>query len=742
MYVNLSQLLSGGHVRTVFQPIVDLDQGTVVACEALSRGPVGELERPDLLFAAAREQGRLAELDALCRSTALRSAVAAGIASPLAVFVNVEPEVLDHEPLDELLAIANAAPGGLRVVLEITERAIAARPAELLACVRQLRRMGWRIALDDVGADDMSLAFMPLLRPDIVKLDLKLVQERPGPAVAGIMNAVNAYAQRSGAILLAEGIEDEKHLEIARALGARLGQGWMFGRPSPALDSALPRGVLELPPVASSRESERSPFECLPVEQSLRRSSKPLLIELSKHLEREALRYGSTCVVVSTFQQARHFTAATADRYRQLAERVGFVAAVGEGLSTEPARGVRGADLAQEDPLRSEWDIAVLAPHFSAALLARDLGDTGTDLSRRFEFALTYDRDTVAAAAESLLSRVLPAPPVSSLPSAVALSPASAADGELRPAALDLARSTPILRRALAATSNGITIADVTRPDHPLIYVNSAFERVSGYRAEQVIGTNCRILQGAATDPAAVGRIRAAISQGRECRETILNYRPGSPEGWWNEIYLAPVFDDTGALVQYIGVQNDVTARVSAEERLRAEQDRSAAYLAEIEALAFQDPLTGLLNRRRLFEVLPGVLTAATAAGHGIAFLFIDIDGFKHINDNFGHHYGDAVLTEVSDRLRARQRHGDLAVRLGGDEFLLIRTGIEAAYAEVDALGLAEECRRALRTDVQGHPLTVSVGVATFPADGTKPDQLLRRADERMYLNKSRPVSA
>ncbi len=63
--MNLSRLLSGGHVRTVFQPIVDLDQGTLVACEALTRGPAGELERPDLLFAAAREQGVLAELDAL-----------------------------------------------------------------------------------------------------------------------------------------------------------------------------------------------------------------------------------------------------------------------------------------------------------------------------------------------------------------------------------------------------------------------------------------------------------------------------------------------------------------------------------------------------------------------------------------------------------------------------------------------------------------------------------------------------
>ncbi len=628
-------------------------------------------------------------------------------------------------------------------MLEITERAISARPAELLACVRQLRAAGWRIALDDVGADDMSLAFMPLLRPDIVKLDLKLVQQRPGPAVAGIMNAVNAYAQRSGAILLAEGIEDEEHLEIARALGARLGQGWMFGRPHPTLTSPLPIGALDLAPAPSSASAAESPFGCLPEGVPLRRSTKPLLIELSKQLEREALRYGSTCVVVSTFQKARHFTPATAQRYRELAERVGFVAAVGEGLSSEPVRGVRGADLAEHDVLRSEWDIAVLAPHFSAALLARDLGDSGDDLSRRFEFALTYDRDTVAAAAESLLSRVLPA--ISAPSPAMSYDPAPAQVSTAARGALSdpsqLGNSAQVLRRALAATTNGVAIADVTRPDHPLIYVNTAFERLSGYRAENVLGTNCRILQGPGTDPVAVGRIREAISQGLECRETILNYRADTGESWWNEIYLAPVFDNDGALVQYIGVQNDVTARVRAETELRAEQERSAAYLAEIESLAFRDPLTGLLNRRRLYELLPAALAEARGDRRGVAVLYLDIDGFKQINDNYGHTAGDAVLSEVARTLHALQSEGDLTARLGGDEFLVVLTGLDEQDASNRAATLAEQYRGALRAEVRGHALTVSIGVSTYPYDGSDVDALLHAADLRMYADKSQRVS-
>ena len=326
-------VLASGDVRAVLQPIVDLDSGAVVAYEALARGPVGELERPDLLFAEARRIGRLAELDELCRRAALRAAVDQRVLAPLMLFVNVEPEVLDSAPLDDLVAIAADAPGEIQVVMEITERALATRPAELLRTVERVRSLGWKVALDDVGADDMSLAFMPLLRPEVVKLDLRLVQERPDPAIAEIMNAVNAYAERSGAVVLAEGIETERHLAVARALGARLGQGWLLGRPAPGPAAHLPHGELLLPevPAAAADWARTSPFSCLPATTALRRSAKPMLIEVSKHLERQALRLGATTVAVGAFQEARHFTPQTASRYAALAGQAGFVAVLGAG---------------------------------------------------------------------------------------------------------------------------------------------------------------------------------------------------------------------------------------------------------------------------------------------------------------------------------------------------------------------------------------------------------------------------
>ena len=394
----IDDVLAAREVRSVFQPIIDLDSGAVVAYEALARGPVGLLQAPDALFAAARAAGSLAELDAQCRAAAFRGAVAEGLLAPLTVFVNVEPEVLDTAPLEELLAIAASAPADLRVVVEITERAIAARPAELLATVQRIREIGWGLALDDVGADSMSLAFMPLLRPDVVKLDLRLVQDRPGPEVAEIMNAVNAYAERTGALVLAEGIETQAHVVQALALGATLGQGWLFGRPQTGPAEHLPLGELVLPAVqAGPPGTDVSPFACLPADTVLRRSPKLLLIELSKQLERHAMRIGETAVVAATFQHARHFTPSTQQRYRELVDRAGFVCALGDGLPAEPLPGIRGATLAATDQVRGEWDIAVLSPHFSAALLARDLGDDGPELERMFEFALTYDRVTVGA---------------------------------------------------------------------------------------------------------------------------------------------------------------------------------------------------------------------------------------------------------------------------------------------------------------------------------------------------------
>jgi PAS domain S-box-containing protein len=110
---------------------------------------------------------------------------------------------------------------------------------------------------------------------------------------------------------------------------------------------------------------------------------------------------------------------------------------------------------------------------------------------------------------------------------------------------------------------------------------------LSGYPAAEVLGRNCRLLQGPETDLAAVGRIRRAIAAGEECREVLLNVRADGST-WWNECSLTPVTDATGAVVQYIGIQTDVSVRVQAERALATEKDRSRDYEARLAELDTQ----------------------------------------------------------------------------------------------------------------------------------------------------------
>ncbi|QNN53110.1 diguanylate cyclase domain-containing protein [Nocardioides mesophilus] len=728
----LKAILDAGAVRSVYQPIVELDTGRVAAYEALARGPEGPLAGPADLFEAARHGGMLARLDEACRAAAFRGAVQHGLVAPLTLFVNVEPEVLDRAPLEDLLELAENAPGHLRVVLEITERALATRPAELLRTVERVRQLGWGVALDDVGADPASLAFMSLLRPDVVKLDLSLVQQRPTAGIAEIMNAVNAYAQRAGALVLAEGIETEHHLMMALALGATLGQGWLFGRPTAAPDPGpVARPLRLLDPVATTtyRPEGCSPFASLPPGTALRQAPKRLLVELSKQIEREAMRIGETAILASTFQHRRHFTALTAERYRELVRRTGFVCALGEDLPDGLLPGLRGGPLAADDPVLGEWDVVVVSPHFSTALLARDLGDTGPEMDRMFEYALTYDRHVAVDAAHHLLARVS-AEEVPADPAAAGVTLVRIEDN--------------LIDRALAAATSGVTIADMTHPDQPLIYVNAAFEALAGFRREDLLRGNCRFLQGPDTDPAAVARVRAAIDAGVEIRETLLNYRGPDRLPWWNELHLAPVTDRSGRLVQYIGVQTDVSARVLAEQGLVQERDRAHRYLTRIEQLAYTDPLTGLMNRRRFEERVEAELWEAHAGDSSLALLFMDLDGFKTVNDSLGHSAGDELLVQVARRLEAGVRRSDLLARFGGDEFLVVVTGLDPdgarGRAQEIADGLAAALREPLQVAGQEVVVSASIGLSTYPQDGEDFGRLLHAADLRMYqLKHPRP---
>lgn len=132
--------------------------------------------------------------------------------------------------------------------------------------------------------------------------------------------------------------------------------------------------------------------------------------------------------------------------------------------------------------------------------------------------------------------------------------------------------------RALAATAEGVTIADSRLPDNPLIYANAGFERLTGYSVQEVLGRNCRFLQGPETDPKTTERLRAAIREKREITVTLLNYRKDGTR-FWNRLSITPVRDEEGNVTHFIGIQSDVTEQKNAEEALQAAKtELEAAY--------------------------------------------------------------------------------------------------------------------------------------------------------------------
>lgn len=131
---------------------------------------------------------------------------------------------------------------------------------------------------------------------------------------------------------------------------------------------------------------------------------------------------------------------------------------------------------------------------------------------------------------------------------------------------------------ALESAMNGILITDATLPDNPITYANPGFSEMTGYSNEEVIGRNCRFLQGRRTDPQAVAEIRDAIREGRRCRKTLLNYRKDGKR-FWNDLQITPVFDKQNRLKHFIGVQHDVTFQVESEASVRKYADRITSIL-------------------------------------------------------------------------------------------------------------------------------------------------------------------
>lgn len=400
----------GVGLESVFQPIVSLPDENIVGFEALARWPhLGDLD-PSVVFAHAGAAGWLARLDQLCIHSAINGALAASVGRDTWVFVNIEPTTpYIGRAKDELLARAHDE---LQLIFEVTERRLLTHPDALLKKVAALRADGFAVALDDIDTNADSLTLLDVVAPDVVKLDLKLVQSQPRYDRLRTWGAILDYQQRTGALLLAEGIETAQHLQQALSMGAVLGQGFRFGLPR-RLDRERPAGVIGAPRLSRQQlvADSSTPFEVLVAAGvEARTESKDTLVALSRYLESQAANATHPPIVLAAVQRAEQFTTATRRRYEELAVKCPLVAVFGRGLPQELGSGIRGIALDPFDPLCAQWIVVTLGPGLTAALIARERPEhlTGRtrDGDRRFDLAFTNDRAQVAAAVRHLLRRV------------------------------------------------------------------------------------------------------------------------------------------------------------------------------------------------------------------------------------------------------------------------------------------------------------------------------------------------
>jgi diguanylate cyclase (GGDEF)-like protein/PAS domain S-box-containing protein len=279
-----------------------------------------------------------------------------------------------------------------------------------------------------------------------------------------------------------------------------------------------------------------------------------------------------------------------------------------------------------------------------------------------------------------------------------------------------------LLRRAVESTDNGVIIADARAPDLPVVYVNPAFEQLTGYARNEICGRNCRVLQRGDREQSGVDAIRKALREGREVRTLLRNYRKdGTP--FWNEIYIAPVRDERGGLTHFVGILNDVSERHRYEEQLAHR--------------ATHDELTGLPNRVLLEDRLQQALHTSARYGTGTAVVFIDLDDFKIVNDSLGHDTGDVLLKEVAARLQAVVRDTDTVSRFGGDEFVAVLSSPNHRERPAEVISrMMDALAQPVPLGEVQHAVTASIGYCCYPDDGEDAQTLLRHADLAMYQAK------
>lgn len=279
-------------------------------------------------------------------------------------------------------------------------------------------------------------------------------------------------------------------------------------------------------------------------------------------------------------------------------------------------------------------------------------------------------------------------------------------------------RNSALSVAAINAASEGCFVVD---SNQRIIFVNPALLRIFGYQQEEVIGRHPRIFQSVKTDDDFTKQIWLEVSRGNEWQQEIW-MRDKQQREFACLMKVSPISEEHDSRYSYVAIVSDIT------ERKR--------YQDTIIRQATEDALTGLPNRALLMDRLKLLTTQAQRNETYCIVMFMDLDGFKDINDTRGHNIGDELLVQVAKRLKLIIRESDTLARMGGDEFVFVLSDMHPDDIEAISRKILDSIRESFDVEGQQHSITASLGVSIYPEHSMDVNELLRLADQSMYIAK------
>jgi diguanylate cyclase (GGDEF)-like protein len=678
------ELLEPGAITAVYQPIVRLADLQPIGYEGLARFPTPPglvALPPDVTLAAADRAGLRGELEAACWG-----AIAAAGVPPAGrlLFVNVSPDLLGH---GGFAALAGDMPS--RLVIELTEQDAVQDIAQVREKLRPWIARGALVAVDDAGAGFTSLEYVAQIRPDFLKLCRGMVTGVDLDASRlAVLRATVAFAREVGARIVAEGVERHEELAVLRDAGIDFGQGWLFGRPSPA----WPQDAESAPAAARRVATAMPPDDALEAADSVPAAANAVADELVRHglIPGVYLEQGGRLRC-----QAARGSWQVADGIRPAAGLIGRAFRTGTEV---------GAAVPELAPALPAVVAQACVPLVVAGRVAGVLSAESPTPLREADVDVLRDAAARLGRRIDALGGVAPAAPDRALARTLGAI-AALADPE------DIVREVLAAARALSGFESALVALD---DGHGSLYP---------HHAEGSFAVTLNQLDGAE-----LARIAAWVDDGASCATAgeatgrgFAGHEPLRVAGSAVVLPMRIAGERLGVLlVVDRATRRPPTETVELLELLAVQAAaglRMAAAVLELRERAARDPLTGLGHLAAFHAALPAGGGDAT---HRQALLLADIDGFAAINDARGQAAGDDVLRAAAGLLRAVAPPGGRAFRIGADEFALVFPCAGADDARRIGWALQTSAPARLGT-------TVSVGIAVGePGEGD--EILLARA--------------